>query len=127
MAKTRNDLIEFIAQQLGILAAGQYLAQEDRDVIAMRLDPANDLLGQKAIAYLQDLDDIDDAWFMPFGNYAAGQCARAFGLTGQSLADVLALAQQAQTDLYDLARARNTRQVLSMDSWSRNGMYGWRW
>lgn len=124
MAKTRDDLIELVAQNLGILAVGQSLSADDSSVIDQRIDPTNEWLNGKGIAYIPDLDDIDDGWFLPFGAIVAFNCAKPFGISGQSLADLKTLHDNAVTDVYDLARPKGTRQTLNLErfwGWNR----GW--
>ena len=125
MSKTLDELVELVAQNVGVLAAGQLLAAEDRVVIKQRIDPTNEMLGNKAVAYIQDLDDIPDAYLLPFAAVVARQCAAPFGITGGKLDQLESDAKTGLRDLYDLSRGRNSRQVLAQENWNGLG-YWWR-
>lgn len=126
MAKTQAELVLAIAENLGVVAAGQSVSAEDNDVIVRRLEPKNEELNARAICYIPDLDDIDDAFFLPFAAVMAAELAGAFGIIGSQKQALNAEAIKGEAALRDVVRPRGTRQMLNIEQIGGRRWYGWR-
>lgn len=126
MAKTQAELVQTIAENLGVVAAGQSVSAEDNEVIVRRLDPKNEELNARAICYIPDLDDIDDAFFLPFAAVMAAELAGAFGIIGSQKTQLDAAAVKGEAALRDVVRPRGTRQMLNIEQIGGRRWYGWR-
>jgi len=107
ITKTRTDLIERAATELGVLPSGQPLSDEDAATIGALVDP---LLRQLA---LDDVVDVADSgaiaveYFLPLARLVANEAAPSFGI-GYSLDAKL----EHEHQLRRLAAARPTREPL---------------
>ena len=126
MAKTQAELVLAIAENLGVVAAGQSVSAEDNEVIVRRLEPKNEELNARAICYIPDLDDIDDAFFLPFAAVMAAELAGAFGIIGSQKQALNAEAIKGEAALRDVVRPRGTRQMLNIEQIGGRRWYGWR-
>ena len=126
MAKTQAELVLAIAENLGVVAAGQSVSAEDNEVIVRRLEPKNEELNARAICYIPDLDDIDDAFFLPFAAVMAAELAGAFGIIGSQKQALNAEAIRGEAALRDVVRPRGTRQMLNVEQIGGRRWYGWR-
>lgn len=126
MAKTQAELVQTIAENLGVVAAGQSVSAEDNEVIVRRLEPKNEELNARAICYIPDLDDIDDAFFLPFAAVMAAELAGAFGIIGSQKQALNAEAIKGEAALRDVVRPRGTRQMLNIEQIGGRRWYGWR-
>jgi len=126
MAKTQADLVLAIAENLGVVAAGQSVSAEDNIVIVRRLQPKNEELNARAICYIPDLDDIDDAFFLPFAAVMASELAAAFGIIGGQKTQLNQEATKAEAALRDVVRPKGTRQMLAIEQIGGRRWYGWR-
>jgi len=128
MARTQAELVVAIAENLGVLAAGQSVSAEDNVVIVRRLQPKNEELNARAICFIPDLDDIEDAFFLPFAAVMAAELAGAFGIIGSQKQALDAAAVNAERTLRDVVRPRGTRQMLAVEQIGARygyGGYGW--
>ena len=79
ISKTRDDLIERAAWELGAKVAGQSLAAEDYATIDNLVDPLVMQLAMGSIAYVQDTSAIPLEYFIPLGRLLANEAAISFG------------------------------------------------
>lgn len=77
--KTRTDLIERAATELGALTSGQSLSDEDRDTIDELVDPLVLQLSVDEIADFPDLEQIPSQLFLPLATLLANTAAPSFG------------------------------------------------
>lgn len=78
MSITNTDLYQIVAEELGLIGAGQSLAADDRDRIARRAAKVRAWLIEEGLCYWVD-DDIPDAASLPYAQVIAGQCAEMYG------------------------------------------------
>ena len=109
-----------------MVAAGQSVSAEDNIVIVRRLQPKNEELNARAICYIPDLDDIDDAFFLPFAAVMASELAAAFGIIGGQKTQLNQEATKAEAALRDVVRPKGTRQMLAIEQIGGRRWYGWR-
>lgn len=124
MSKTQADLVLAIAENLGVVAAGQSVSAEDSEVIVRRLSPKNEELNARAICYIPDLDDIEDAFFLPLASVMAAELAGAFGIVGSQKQALDAAAIKGEAALRDVVRPRGTRQMLNIEPLDTRRWYG---
>jgi len=95
--KTRRELIDRAGEALGVLAAGQSLANEDIARIDGYIDPTAEDLIARDVYYVSDTEEIDASIFDDFAICCANACRHAFGLSGN--AELPAAAQAAEAKL----------------------------
>lgn len=124
MSKTQAELVLAIAENLGVVAAGQGVSAEDNEVIVRRLQPKVEELNARAICYITDTDDVDDAIFLPFASVMAAELAGAFGIVGSQKQALDAAAIKGEAALRDAVRPRGTRQMLNIEPIGTRRWYG---
>jgi hypothetical protein len=77
--KTRADLIERAATELGAKVSGQPLTAEDYDTIDNLVDPLTQQLSFDNIVHVQDTNAIQPEHFIPLGRLLANEAAISFG------------------------------------------------
>ncbi len=78
MTVTNVEMYQLVAEELGIIGAGETLSADVSDMIARRAEKVRAWLVEEGIAYFVD-DNIPDAAALPYAQVIAGQCAEAFG------------------------------------------------
>lgn len=78
MTVTNVELYQLVAEELGIIGAGESLSADVSDMIARRATKVRAWLIEESTAYWLD-DNIPDAAALPYAQVVAGQCAEAFG------------------------------------------------
>jgi hypothetical protein len=126
MARTQAELVQAITENLGVVAAGQSVSAEDSVIIVRRLQPKNEELNARAICYIPDLEDIEDAFFLPFAAVMAAELAGAFGIIGSQKQALEKDATKAEQTLRDVVRPRGTRQMLAIEQIGARYYNGWR-
>lgn len=126
MARTQAELVQAIAENLGVVGAGQGVTAEDSVIIVRRLQPKNEELNARAICYIPDLEDIDDAFFLPFAAVMAAELAGAFGIIGGQKQALEKDATKAEQTLRDVVRPRGSRQMLAIEQIGARYYNGWR-
>lgn len=123
--KTQADLVVAILEDLMILEVGQSVAPEDSEAITRRLQPKVEELNAKEIAYIPDIDSIDDEYFLPLVRIMAYECAKAFGVSGAQREAMKADVTDAENTLRDIVSNKGTNQMLTTEPgmWGRN----WTW
>lgn len=112
---TQADLATTVLENLNVLAAGQSMSAEDKDVVLRRLPGVAANLNASLIAYIPDLDDIGDEFFLPLAAIVAYECCTAFGITGAKKQELFAESKRAEEKLRDVMRPRGTRQMLTVE------------
>lgn len=92
--KTRRDLIDRAAEALGVLAAGQTLANEDIARIDGYVDTTAADLMRRDIYSIADTQEIDESIFDDFGICLANACRHAFGQSGNPELQAAAIAAE---------------------------------
>lgn len=78
MTVTNTEMYQMVAEELGIIGAGESLSADVSDMISRRAAKVRAWLIEEASVYWLD-DAIPDAAALPYAQVIAGQCAEAFG------------------------------------------------
>lgn len=79
MAKSREELITRVLEELGVLAAGQPPAAEDSQTIDNEIDPVLQDLASRGVYSYGDSDEIEEDAFVHLAVLIANSKARVFG------------------------------------------------
>ncbi|MDQ8730507.1 hypothetical protein [Bradyrhizobium sp. LHD-71] len=79
ITKTRTDLIERAATELGVLPSGQSLSDEDEATIDNLLDPLIRQLALDDVVDIGDSDAIQSEYFLALARLLANEAAPSFG------------------------------------------------
>lgn len=77
--RSENDLITETLANLGVLAPGQAVDNEDFQYVAEKLDSLFRTLAFLDICYVSDPNNIPGEWFASLADIMAGECATKFG------------------------------------------------
>ena len=93
ITKTRTQLIERAAKDLGIIEPGETLSTEDSDTFDGLVDPLLAQLSADDIIYIQNDDAIEAEYFLPLARLLANIAGPDFGspINPQAKADDEAL------------------------------------
>lgn len=95
---SRADLINRVADILGMSAAGQELSAEDADLLGKWCTSALDLIAQRGLIYIDD--DVPDQVLIPLARMVAVEAAPAAALTRAAVLERLGMTDtQIKTDL----------------------------
>lgn len=112
MAKSRADLIHKALKNLGVLPQGQTPADEEYNQVDDLVDPMiEDLIG-RGIVFIEDVDAIEDKYFLALSHVLAGHAQSDFGM--QNDPALTARAVKGERDLQVLAATRPTFQTLEI-------------
>lgn len=117
------DFVTAVLEELGVRDPGQPVEAEDEDIILRRFAPKVAELNSRNVCYVQDIDDIGDEYFLPLVKIMAYECASAFGITGQKLAELRTQGgkdAEAEWTLKDVVRLRTTDQTMRVDRFWRS-------
>lgn len=106
LTKTRTDLIERAATELGALTSGETLSDEDRSTIDDLVDPLVQQLSFDGVVDVADTEAVPVEWFLPLAKLLANVAAPSFGQ--QESADVKLMQERI---LRKLTAAPATKQV----------------
>lgn len=81
ITKTRTDLIERAATELGVLPAGQPLSDEDSATIDALLDPLTRQLSLDCVVDIADTSAVPSEYFLPLARLLANEASPSFGIT----------------------------------------------
>jgi hypothetical protein len=79
VVKTRTDLIERAATELGALTSGETLASEDQNTIDNLVDPLVQQLSIDGVVDIGDTEQIPVEYFLPLSTLLANVAAPSFG------------------------------------------------
>lgn len=79
VTKTRTDLIERAATELGALPSGETLSDEDRETIDNLVDPLVMQLSLDGVVDVADTEAIPSEWFISLARLLANEAAPSFG------------------------------------------------
>lgn len=112
--RTRADLVNRAAKFLGKLVAGQALAAEDYDSIDEELPSIIENLNSRGITYVADLDEIEEAGFLPLARIVAATVATDFSVPLNTLVGFVGPTpettepRKSELELRALARSGNS-------------------
>lgn len=107
ITKTRTQLIERAAVELGALTSGDSLSDEDSDTIENLVDPLFRQLEIDSVVTVQDTQAIESEFFLPLARLLANEAAPSFGQ--QTSPDVKAVNERM---LRRLSATRPTGEVM---------------
>jgi hypothetical protein len=107
ITKTRTDLIERAATELGVLPSGQPLTDEDSATIGALVDPLIRQLSLDGVADIADASAIAVEYFLPLARLLANEAAPSFGIPYSLDAKL-----ENERQLRRLAATRPTREAL---------------
>lgn len=79
LTKTRSQLIERAAKDLGIIEPGETLSAEDQETFDGLVDPLIAQLSGEGIVYIQDDEAIEVEYFLPLARLLANMAGPDFG------------------------------------------------
>ena len=80
LTKTRSDLVNRAATELGKLVSGQALETEDNATIDSLVDPLIEMLSADMVVTIDDSEAIDPRYFLPLARLLANEAAPSFGI-----------------------------------------------
>jgi hypothetical protein len=121
--KTRNQLIDRIAENLGVLVEGLALDAGDASKIDNLVDPSLALLAAREIYYVSNDEQIEVAAFLPLAVWIANQLVETYGIASDQAAILQAKAMAAEGDLKQISAPRRSRRTLKTPFITRAGAY----
>lgn len=115
MAKTRTDLIHRALKNLGVLPQGQNPSSEEYNAVDDLVDPMLEDLIARDVVFIEDVDAIDEKYFLALGHVLAGQALSEFGM--QNDPALTARALKGEQDLKTIFSTRPTYQVLEIQAY----------
>ena len=112
MAKTRQELIYKALRNLGVLPQGQAPGSEEYNQLDGLVDPMVEDLIARDICFIEDVDAIDEKYFLSLAHVLAGHALSDFGM--QNDAALTARAVKGERDLHNIFSTRPTYQVLEV-------------
>lgn len=113
---TEAEFIDTVAEQLGILAAGQSLSNEDAQIIRRRMAATFARLASEEITTVASDNDIPADQALALADIVAFDCATPFGLGGR-LGEFSALAEKGIASLRMVTSERPYRDTLPQVRW----------
>src|SRR5215213_1650570 len=80
ITKTRTDLIERAAAELGVLPSGQPLSDEDAATLGALVDPLLRQLAFDDVADIADGNAVPAEFFLPLARLLANEASPSFGI-----------------------------------------------
>jgi alpha-ketoglutarate-dependent taurine dioxygenase len=102
MAKSRSDLVHRALKNLGVLPQGQTPGAEEYNQVDALIDPMIEDLIARDIVFIEDVDAIDEKYFLHLGHVLAGLAQSEFGM--QNDPALTARARRADEDLDEMDR-----------------------
>jgi hypothetical protein len=99
MAQSRQALVYRALYNLGVLPQGQNPGNEEYNAVDGLVDPMLEELIAKDVAFIEDVEAIEDKYFLALGAVLAGHAAPVFGFQND-----IALATRALKGEQDLER-----------------------
>ena len=118
-------MIDTVAENLGILGAGQSLSNEDAAIIRRRMTATFARLAREELTTVANTNDIPAAESLALADIVAFDCAVPFGLGGK-LPELSALADKARDSLRLVVSERPYKDTLTQVRWwgsRRSGTY----
>lgn len=123
---TEADFVNTVAENLGIAAVGQSLSDDDASVIRRRMAGTFARLAREELTTVASTSDIPDGQSLALADIVAFDCAVAFSISGQALADLAGLAAKARDSIRMVVSERPTSDTLAQPRWwgpTRAGTY----
>jgi len=123
---TEADFVSTVAENLGILAAGQTISSEDGAIIRRRMAGTFARLSREELTTVASTADIPDAESLALADIVAFDCAVPFGLSSGKLQELAAYADRARDSLRLVTSERPHKETLTQLRWwgpTRRGTY----
>lgn len=123
---TSADFTTTVAENLGILGAGQSLSNEDAQVIRRRMEAVFARLAREELTTVANTNDIPAAQSLALADIVALECAVAFGISGGKLNELAGAARAARDSIRMVVSERPHRETLAVPRWwgpNRSGYY----
>lgn len=117
---TEADFIDVVAENIGILAAGQTLDAESAVTIRRRMVGTFARLVREEVTTVANTDDIPAAESLALADIVAFDCAVPFGLAGGKVSELAAIAEKALASLRMVTSERPHKDTLSQVRWWGN-------
>ena len=112
MTKTRAELIAEALSTLGIGSVAQPASADDVASVEAKLEPFVAQLYAEHGVYVQDLEAIDDGWFLPLAKLLANELLDTFSIGIDEASRVSTLATSALFSLKVIAADRPPTEIL---------------
>ena len=125
MTMSKSDFIATVLENLGVLAGGQTVSAEDRDVIERRMSSVFAQLSAEDLIDVADEENIDSAAALSLADIVTMNCVTPYGITGQKLMELAAAESAARERIKLMTREKPHRDTLSVPRFwgSRGGSY----
>ncbi len=123
---TEADFLDVVAENLGVLAAGQTLSYEDSVTIRRRMAGVFARLAREELTTVANTDDIPAAECLALADIVALDCAVPFSISGGKLAELASFAEKARDSLRLVVSERPHKETLTQVRWwgsRRRGAY----
>lgn len=114
MAKSREDLVYRALYNLGVLPNGQNPGDQEYNSVDDLVDPMVEDLIARDVVHIQDVDAIEEKYFLHLGHVLAGHSASVFGM--QNDPALAARAAKGEKDLQTIFSTRPTYQTLEIQA-----------
>ncbi len=112
MAKTRADLVNRALFNLGVAVQGQNPGAEEYNSVDALVDPTIEELIAKDVCFIEDVDAIEDRYFLALGHVLAGNAASVFGMQNDQA--IAARMVKGEKDLEQMSATRPTYATLEI-------------
>jgi hypothetical protein len=123
MTKTTQELVYRAASEMGRHRSGDSFDAGDYQTIEDLIEPLIEQLGAEEIAYVDDIDAIEPAVFLPIARLVAVEAAPSFGsdaiqslLTNTRASNVDALREREHETLRKIFAPRRSRPTLQIET-----------
>lgn len=123
---TEADFVTTVAENLGVLGAGQTVNAEDGILIRRRMAGVFARLAREELTTVANTDDIPAAECLALADIVAFDCAVPFGISGGKLSELASFADKARDSLRLVVSERPYKDTLSQVRWwgsRRSGTY----
>ena len=123
---TEADFLDVVAENLGVLAAGQTLSSEDAITIRRRMTGVFARLAREELTTVANTNDIPAAECLALADIVALDCAVPFSISGGQLAELASFAEKARDSLRLVVSERPHKETLTQVRWwgtRRSGTY----
>lgn len=114
MAQTRTSLVHRALHHLGVLPQGQNPGAEEYNQVDALVDPMLESLIARDVCFIEDVDAIEDKYFLALSHVLAGEAQSIFGM--QNDAALTARAIKGEKDLQQIAATKPTYQTLEIQA-----------
>jgi hypothetical protein len=115
VAKSRQDLVYRALYNLGVLPHGQNPGDQEYNSVDALVDSMVEDLIARDIVHIQDVDAIEEKYFLHLGGVLAGHAAPVFGM--QMDAALAVKAQKGEKDLQTIFATRPTYETLEIQAY----------